>query len=61
MDGKQNRSITHRLAAFLLRYRTTPHTTTGVTPAELMMKRCLRIRLGLVKTKSCRGSRKQTS
>ena len=39
----------HRVADFLLKYRTTPHSTTGATPAELLMKRRLRTRLSLVK------------
>ena len=39
----------HRLANFLFRYRTTPHSVTGVSPAELMVKRPLRTRLSLVK------------
>ena len=33
----------HRLAYFLLKYRTTPHRTTGATPAELLMRRRLRM------------------
>ena len=39
----------HRLADLLLRYGTTPHSTTGATPAELLMKRRLHTRLSLVK------------
>ena len=38
----------HRLANFLPRYRTTPHSVTGCTPAELMMNRKLRTRLSLL-------------
>lgn len=38
-----------QIANFLLRYRTTPHSVTGCTPAELMMKKQLRTRLSLVK------------
>ncbi len=49
IQGIQGMSMKHRLANFLLRYRTTPHNTTGVSPGELMMKRCLRTRLSLVK------------
>ena len=35
------------LSRFLLKYRTTPHSTTGVPPAELLMKRRLRTKLDL--------------
>ncbi|CAB3983487.1 Transposon Ty3-I Gag-Pol poly, partial [Paramuricea clavata] len=49
IQGTQGVSMKHRLANFLLRYRTTPHSTTGVSPGELMMKRRLRTRLSLVK------------
>ena len=49
LEGKTNMSIKHRLANFLLRYRSTPHSTTGVTPAELLMRRRLRTRLSLAK------------
>ena len=31
------RSISHRVSSFLLHYRTTPHTATGKTPAELLL------------------------
>jgi orotate phosphoribosyltransferase-like protein len=36
------------MADFLLRYRTTPHSTTGIIPAELMTKQQLRTRLSLI-------------
>lgn len=36
------------LARFLLHYRSTPHSTTGVSPAELLMKRRLRTHLDLL-------------
>ena len=49
LRGKQGISMRYRLANFLLRYRTTPQSTTGVTPAELMVKGCLRTRLSLIK------------
>ena len=37
-----------RLSRLLFSYRTTPHTTTGVTPAELLLGRRIRTRLDLV-------------
>lgn len=44
-----NMSMQHQLANFLLMYRSTPHTVTGVSPAELFLKRQLRTRLSLLK------------
>ena len=49
LEGDKSRSMKHRLADFLLRYRTTPHSTTGSTSAELLMRGRLRTRLSLVK------------
>ena len=49
LEGKKGISMKHSLANFLFRYRTTPHSTTGATPAELMVKRRLRTRLSLIK------------
>ena len=48
---KRNSQLTiqHQLSNLLLSYRSTPHTTTGVSPAELFLKRQLRIHLSLVK------------
>lgn len=40
--------IHRRLLQFLFRYRSTPHSTTGVSPAELLNGRKLRTRLDLV-------------
>ena len=42
-------TFAHRLENFLLTYRTTPHTTTGVPPSELLMRRSLRTRWDLLK------------
>ena len=41
-------SVSQQLSSFLLSYRTTPHSTTNVTPAELFMNRMLRMRLDLI-------------
>lgn len=37
-DSKVSFPLSHRLANFLLVYRSTPHTVTGRTPAELFLK-----------------------
>ena len=39
------------LSRFMLSYRTTPHSTTGVSPAELLFNRKLNTRLNFVKPK----------
>ena len=39
----------HRIANFLLTYRTTPHTTTNVAPCTLLMGRSLRRRLDMLR------------
>ena len=44
-EGKLREKLNH----FLLRYRNTPHSTTGVTPAELFKKRPLLTRLHLLR------------
>lgn len=41
-------SYTNLLDKFLFKYRVTPHSTTGVSPAELLFKRKLRCRLDLL-------------
>ena len=40
----------HWVVNFLLRYRCTPHSVTGVSPAELFLKRRLRNRFSLLKS-----------
>ena len=42
-------TLSHRLSSFLLSYRTTPHSTTGVPPCELIMGWHLRARFMSVK------------
>ena len=42
-------TLNEKLNCFLLRYRNTPSSTTGVTPAELFMKRPLKTRLDLLR------------
>ena len=41
-------SLRQKLARFLFSYRTTPHSTTGVSPAELLMNRKLKSVLDLL-------------
>ena len=49
LDCNRAWSLKHMLDDFLLKSRTTPHSTTGISPAELLMKHRLRTRLSLVK------------
>jgi len=49
LEGNKGMFIKRRLAHFLVRYHTTPHSTTGTMPAELLMKCCLDLCLSLVK------------
>ena len=45
----KGRTIRHQISILLLQYRSTPNTSTGKTPSELLMTRVLRTRLSLVK------------
>ena len=44
-EKMEHGSVRTKLSRFLLSYRTTPHSTTGIPPAELLMKRKLRTQL----------------
>lgn len=49
-----------RIACFLLQYRVTPHTSTGVSPAQLLFGRRLRTRLDAIKPSlECRVEARQ--
>ena len=48
MEGS-SAPVTEKLAKFLIAYRNTPHSTTGESPAQILMGRPLRTRLDLVK------------
>jgi len=48
LKSTSGNSIQEKLSKFLLKYRITPHTTTGVPPAELLMKRRLRTKMDLL-------------
>ena len=41
-------NLQFKLAQFLLSYRSTPHSTTGLSPAELFLKIPLKTRLDLL-------------
>ena len=47
MRKQQTGALEKKLARFLFSYRITPHTTTGETPAKLLMGRQLRSHLSL--------------
>ena len=47
-SSNDGRSLSHRLANFLLTYRVTPHTTTGRTPSSLFLQRDIRTRFSLL-------------
>ena len=47
-SDEQSTNVDQALPQFLLRYRTTPHSTTGKIPAEMMFGRKIRTRLDLL-------------
>lgn len=53
-----------RLARFLFHYHSTPHSTTGISPAEMLMRRRLRMHMDLLhpdmasKVRRCRQRQK---
>ena len=46
---QSSKPVKEKLAKFLIAYRNTPHSTTGVSPVQLLLGRPLRTRLDLVK------------
>ena len=48
VEKMEEGTMQDKLSRFLLKYRTTPHTTTGVPPAELLTKRKLKTKLDLI-------------
>ena len=51
VEGKEINDLDSTLSHFMLSYRTTPHSTTGISPAELLFNRKLNTRLNFVKPK----------
>lgn len=47
--SQESGDLNKKLAGFLMQYRKTPHSTTGASPAELLLKGTFRTRLDLVK------------
>jgi len=45
MERMEGGIVQTKLSQFLLKYRTTPHSTTGVPPAQMLMKKKTRTRL----------------
>ena len=62
---KQGHSLSHCLANFLLTYRSTPHSTTGVTPCKLFLQRDICTRFDLLRPdyerKVCEKQAKQVA
>ena len=47
--GKSSRTLQHKLDRFLLAYRSAPHATTELSPAQLLLGRNVKTRLDLIK------------
>ena len=56
---KHNGALQKNLCQFLLHYRSTPHTTTGKTPAEIMFGRNIKTRMDLLHPQSRERHSKQ--
>ena len=54
-------SLDQALSTFLLRYRATPHATTGVSPSDLFLGRSLRTKLDLLRSSVSRHVQLQQS
>ena len=61
IEKRKEGSRRTKLSRFLLKYRITPHTTTGVSPAELLMGRPSAHSVGFGTAKSWRLSEGQTN
>ena len=48
LQQMQGGTVEEKLARFLMKYRITPHSTTGISPSELLMGRRLRSRLDIL-------------
>ena len=49
LESERGNTTEQKLCSFLLLYRTTPHTVSGVSPAQLFLKRSVRTCLTLIK------------
>ena len=55
LKKQRHGSLDTKVARFLFNYRSTPHTVTGVSPAELLFNRPMRTHLDLLKESPRRG------
>lgn len=61
LDFNDNSSVTAKVKRFLLRYRSSPHSTTGSSPAELFLGRPIRTVLELMHPSAARHVEKKQS